>query len=48
MAISNRAIKDRSFGRGSDYYQGSSIDARLREMQRQYQDELKEQGKIPG
>jgi predicted Zn-dependent protease len=32
---------------GSDYYQGSSIDARLREMQRQYQDELKEQGKIP-
>ena len=33
---------------GSDYYQGSSIDARLREMQRQYQDELKEQGKIPG
>ena len=37
----------RSMG-GSDYYQGSSIDARLREMQRQYQDELKEQGKIPG
>jgi predicted Zn-dependent protease len=33
---------------GSDYYQGSSIDARLREMQRQYRDELKEQGKIPG
>jgi predicted Zn-dependent protease len=32
---------------GSDYYQGSSIDARLREMQRQYQDELREQGKIP-
>jgi predicted Zn-dependent protease len=32
---------------GSDYYQGSSIDARLREMQRQYQDELKEQGKLP-
>ena len=31
----------------SDYYQGSSIDARLREMQRQYQDELKEQGKLP-
>ena len=29
----------------TDYYQGSSIDARLREMQRQYQDELKEQGK---
>ncbi len=33
---------------GSDYYQGSSIDARLREMQRQYQDELKEQKKMPG
>ena len=33
---------------GADYYQGSSIDARLREMQRQYQDELKEQGKNPG
>jgi predicted Zn-dependent protease len=33
----------------SDFYQGSSIDARLREMQRQYQDELKEQGKaFPG
>ena len=33
----------------SDFYQSSSIDARLREMQRQYQDELKEQGKqIPG
>jgi predicted Zn-dependent protease len=32
---------------GSDYYQGSSIDARLREMQRQYRDELKEQGKLP-
>jgi predicted Zn-dependent protease len=32
---------------GSDYYQGSSIDARLREMQRQYQDELKEQKKMP-
>ncbi|WP_128112719.1 M48 family metalloprotease [Polynucleobacter necessarius] len=34
---------------GADYYQGSSIDARLREMQRQYQDELREQGKqMPG
>lgn len=34
---------------GADFYQGSSIDARLREMQRQYQDELKEQGKqAPG
>jgi len=33
---------------GADYYQGSSIDARLREMQRQYQDELKEQKKSPG
>jgi predicted Zn-dependent protease len=32
---------------GSDYYQGSSIDARLRELQRQYRDELKEQGKLP-
>ena len=31
----------------ADYYQGSSIDARLREMQRQYQDELKEQKKNP-
>jgi predicted Zn-dependent protease len=30
---------------GADFYQGSSIDARLREMQRQYQEELKEQGK---
>jgi len=30
---------------GADYYQGSSIDARLRELQRQYQDELREQGK---
>ena len=29
----------------ADYYQGSSIDARLREMQRQYQEELKEQNK---
>ena len=38
----------RSVG-SSDFYQSSSIDARLREMQRQYQDELKEQGKqIPG
>uniref|UniRef100_B1XRY7 Peptidase M48 Ste24p n=1 Tax=Polynucleobacter necessarius subsp. necessarius (strain STIR1) TaxID=452638 RepID=B1XRY7_POLNS len=34
---------------GADFYQGSSIDARLREMQRQYQEELKEQGKqMPG
>lgn len=34
---------------GTDYYQGSSIDARLRELQRQYQDELREQGKkVPG
>ena len=31
----------------SDFYQASSIDARLREMQRQYRDELKEQGKLP-
>lgn len=30
---------------GADYYQGSSIDARLRELQKQYQDELREQGK---
>jgi predicted Zn-dependent protease len=30
---------------GADYYQGSSIDARLREMQRQYQEELKDQNK---
>ena len=34
---------------GADYYQGSSIDARLRELQRQYQEELREQGKkMPG
>ena len=34
---------------GSDFYQSSSIDARLREMQRQYQEELKEQGRqLPG
>jgi len=34
---------------GSDFYQSSSIDARLREMQRQYQEELKEQGRqMPG
>ena len=33
----------------ADFYQGSSIDARLREMQRQYYEELKEQGKpLPG
>ena len=31
----------------SDFYQSSTIDARLREMQRQYRDELKEQGKLP-
>lgn len=30
---------------GSDFYQNSTIDARLREMQRQYQDELKEKAK---
>jgi predicted Zn-dependent protease len=30
---------------GADFYQASSIDARLREMQKQYQEELKEQGK---
>ena len=30
---------------GADFYQNSTIDARLREMQRQYQEELKEQGK---
>ncbi|MFZ4379897.1 MAG: M48 family metalloprotease [Polynucleobacter sp.] len=30
---------------GADFYQGSSIDSRLREMQRQYQEELKEQAK---
>jgi predicted Zn-dependent protease len=34
---------------GADFYQASSIDARLREMQKQYREELKEQGKnIPG
>lgn len=34
---------------GADFYQASSIDARLREMQKQYQEELKEQGKnMPG
>jgi predicted Zn-dependent protease len=34
---------------GADFYQGSSIDARLREMQKQYREELKEQGKnLPG
>ena len=32
---------------GSDFYQGSSIDARLREMQRQYNDELKEKKQLP-
>jgi predicted Zn-dependent protease len=30
---------------GADFYQASSIDARLREMQKQYQEELREQGK---
>ena len=30
---------------GADFYQASSIDARLREMQKQYREELKEQGK---
>ncbi len=30
---------------GSDFYQNSTIDARLREMQRQYQEELREQAK---
>jgi predicted Zn-dependent protease len=29
----------------SDFYQNSTIDARLREMQKQYQEELKDQGK---
>jgi predicted Zn-dependent protease len=34
---------------GADFYQASSIDARIREMQKQYQEELKEQGKnMPG
>jgi len=34
---------------GADFYQISSIDARLREMQKQYQEELREQGKrAPG
>jgi predicted Zn-dependent protease len=34
---------------GADFYQASSIDARLREMQKQYREELKEQGKnMPG
>jgi predicted Zn-dependent protease len=32
---------------GNDYYQGSTIDARLREMQRQYQDEMREKKKLP-
>ena len=30
---------------GADFYQASSIDARLREIQKQYREELKEQGK---
>ena len=46
------AIEQLKIARASgsaDFYQSSSIDARLREMQRQYQDELKEQGKrAPG
>ena len=34
---------------GADFYQASSIDARLREMQKQYREELKEPGKnMPG
>ena len=34
---------------GSDFYQGSTIDARLREMQRQYREEMKDLGKkLPG
>jgi predicted Zn-dependent protease len=32
---------------GSDYYQCSTIDARLRQMQRQYQDEMKEKKNLP-
>ncbi len=42
------AIEQLKIARASgaaDFYQGSSIDARLREMQKQYQEELKEQGK---
>jgi len=42
-------LKIASASGSADFYQSSSIDARLREMQRQYQDELKEQGKrAPG
>ena len=33
---------------GADFYQSSSIDARLREMQRQYNEELKDKKKLPG
>ena len=32
---------------GADFYQSSSIDARLREMQRQYNEELKEKKQLP-
>jgi predicted Zn-dependent protease len=42
------AIEQLKIARASgsaDFYQASSIDARLREMQKQYQEELKEQGK---
>jgi predicted Zn-dependent protease len=42
------AIEQLKIARASgaaDFYQGSSIDARLREMQKQYREELKEQGK---
>ena len=42
------AIEQLKIARSSgsaDFYQASSIDARLREMQKQYQEELKEQGK---
>jgi predicted Zn-dependent protease len=46
------AIEQLKIARSSgtaDFYQASSIDARLREMQKQYQEELKEQGKnMPG
>jgi predicted Zn-dependent protease len=33
---------------GADFYQSSSIDARLREMQRQYNEELKDKKQMPG
>jgi predicted Zn-dependent protease len=38
-------LKIARFSGSADFYQASSIDARLREMQKQYQEELKEQGK---